>query len=74
MGVALLIYLAGVAAALLFTDARPLARVGLAVAWPIGPAAFVATIAVLLAAALVIFPVFGAAVAGVALTAWWLLQ
>ncbi len=73
MRVAILIYVAGLIAALLFTDARPLARVGLAAAWPIGPAAFVATIALLLAAALVIFPVFGAAVAGVALTAWWLL-
>jgi len=74
MRVAILIYVAGVIGALLFTDARPLARVGLAVAWPIGPAAFMATIAVLMAAALVVFPVFGAAVAGVALTAWWLLS
>ena len=72
MRVAILIYVAGVIAALPFTDARPLARLGLAVAWPIGPAAFVATIAVLLAAALVIFPWFGAAVAVAALSVWFL--
>ena len=74
MRVALLIYVAGVVTALLFTDARPLARVGLAVAWPIGPAAFAGVIALLLVAALVIFPLFGATVAGVALTAWWLFR
>jgi hypothetical protein len=68
--VALLIYVAGVVAGLLLTDARPLARVGLAVAWPIGPAAFAGVIALLLVAALVIFPWFGAAVALAALSAW----
>ena len=71
MGTALLIYAAGVVAGLLFTDARPLPRIGLALAWPIGPAAFVAVIALLLAASLVIFPWFGAVVALGSLAAWW---
>jgi hypothetical protein len=69
----LLIYAAGVAAGLIITDARPLARIGIALAWPIGPAAFVAVIAVLLVAALVIFPWFGAAVAAIGLGSWWYL-
>jgi len=74
MRAALLIYAAGVVAALLFTDARPLARVGLALAWPVGPAAFVATIGLLIAAALVIFPWFGAVVAFGTLAGWWVLR
>jgi hypothetical protein len=73
VGVALLIYTAGVVAALLFTDARPLARVGLALAWPVGPLAFVVVVSGLLLAALFIFPVFGAVTAAGALAAWWLL-
>jgi len=67
---ALLIYVAGAVTALLFTDARPMARVGLALAWPIGPAAFVATIAFLVAAAVVLFPWFGAVVALAGLGGW----
>ena len=73
MSLALLIYAAGVAIALFFTDARPPARLGLALAWPVGPATFAVTIALLLVASLVIFPAFGSAVALAALTAWWLL-
>ena len=65
-----LIYVAGIVAGLIFTDARPLTRLGLAVAWPLAPLAFVAVVSLLLIAALYIFPVFGAVVAaGVA--AWW---
>jgi hypothetical protein len=72
--VAILIYLLGVAAGLLFTDARPLARAGLALAWPIGPLAFVAVISLLLVAALYIFPIFGAVVAAGIVAGWWLLS
>ena len=71
MHVALLIYFAGAAAGLAFTDARLPARLALALAWPIGPAAFVAVIALLLLAALYIFPMFGAIVAVGGLAAWW---
>jgi hypothetical protein len=46
----LTIYLAGAAIGLWRTDAKPLTRLALAVLWPIGPLAFVVTVAVLLAA------------------------
>jgi len=71
--VVLAIYVLGVMAGLFFTDARPLARVALALAWPIGPLAFVTVVTGLLVAALYIFPVFGALVAVGSLAAWWLL-
>ena len=72
MRVAIVIYVAGVLVGLIFTDARPLARAGLALAWPIAPLAFVTVVTGLLLASLYIFPVFGALVAaGVA--AGWLL-
>jgi hypothetical protein len=48
----ILIYAAGVVAGLIFTDARPLARAGLALAWPVGPLAFAVVIAGLLLAAI----------------------
>jgi hypothetical protein len=72
--VVLLIYAVGVAIGLVFADAKPIARIALALAWPIGPAAFVATIALLLAASLVIFPLFGAVVALGAAATWWVLS
>ena len=64
------LYLAGVAAALWRADASWRLRPVLALLWPIGPAAFAATVTLLLAASLVAFPRFGAAV-GAALLAWW---
>ena len=73
MQVVLAIYVLGVAAGLFFTDARPLARVALALAWPIGPLAFLTVVTGLLVAALYIFPVFGAVIAAGSLAAWWLL-
>ncbi len=70
----LIVYLAGVAAALIFTDGHPVMRVVLAVLWPLGPAAFVVTVAVLLAASLVAFPFVGLLAAGAGASAlWWLL-
>ena len=74
MRAVILIYAAGVAAGLVFTDARPLTRIGLALAWPIGPLAFVLVIGLLLIAALYIFPVFGAVVASGIVAAWWMLS
>ena len=72
MRVVILIYVVGVVAGLIFSDARPLARAGLAVAWPVGPLAFAVVVTGLLLAALYIFPVFGAAVAMAALAGWWI--
>ena len=71
--VVILIYAVGVIAGLIFTDARPLARTGLALAWPIGPLAFVVVVGGLLIAALYIFPLFGAVVAAGSVAAAWLL-
>lgn len=45
------VYVAGVAWGLLAGDAKPAARLGLALAWPLGPLAFVMTVALLLASA-----------------------
>jgi hypothetical protein len=67
MRFALLLYGVGVLIGLVAIDARPAARVGLALLWPIGPAAFVITLAVLLAASLIAFPVVGAAAVAAAL-------
>jgi hypothetical protein len=72
--VAILIYVVGVAVGLVFTDARPLARAGLALAWPIAPLAFVVVVSGLLLAALYIFPVFGAVVAAGVAAGWWALS
>lgn len=67
----LLIYVLGVLTGLILTDARPLTRIVLALAWPIAPLAFVVVVSGLLLAALYIFPVFGAVVA-LGITAGWL--
>ena len=50
------IYVVGVIAGLLTIDARPPARVGLAALWPLGPLAFIVTVTMLIAVALVAFP------------------
>ena len=72
VSIVLLVYGVGVLIGLALTDARPAARLGLALLWPIGPAAFVVTLAVLVAASLIAFPMLGAvALAGA--VAWWIL-
>lgn len=67
----LLVYVAGVAWGLLRTDARPPARVALALAWPLGPMAFGATLAILFFASHVAFPLFGMVSMTVAAAVWW---
>ena len=69
--VGLALYVAGVAWGLIMIDARPAARIGLALAWPLGPFAFVMTITTLLAAALIAFPSLGAAALIAGGLAWW---
>jgi hypothetical protein len=66
----LAIYVAGVVWGLMKIDARPAARIALALAWPLGPMAFAVTITLLLAASLVAFPAFGIAVLMAAGAAW----
>ena len=68
------VYVAGVAWGLLMIDARPAARLGLALLWPLGPLAFALTIATLLVASLIAFPAVGAVVLWTAATAWWALS
>jgi hypothetical protein len=70
VGFALAIYAIGVAAGLVLTDASPLARVAIALLWPLGAAAFAVTIATLLVAAMLVFPIFGAAVIIAAAGLW----
>ena len=67
----LLVYVAGVVWGLLRIDARPLARVVLALLWPLGPIAFVATLTILFVASLIAFPLFGAVVLAAVGLAWW---
>jgi hypothetical protein len=71
VGVAVGLYLAGIAFALWRTDAPWPMRTVVAVLWPLGPAAFLVTVAILIAASTIAFPVVGALVAAVALLAWW---
>jgi L-ascorbate metabolism protein UlaG (beta-lactamase superfamily) len=63
------VYLLGVVAGLVFTDARPPARVALALLWPLGPLAFALVTTILFFASLVAFPIFGAIVIAGALAA-----
>jgi hypothetical protein len=50
------VYVAGVVAGLIVIDASPIGKIGLALLWPIGPLAFVVTVAILLAAAMIVYP------------------
>jgi hypothetical protein len=65
------LYVAGVVWGLFVIDAAPAARAALALLWPIGPAALIVTLAILVVAAAIAFPALGAAViAAVALAVW----
>jgi hypothetical protein len=70
----LAVYVVGVVWGLLRIDARPLARVALAILWPLGPIAFIVTLAILVAASVVAFPLFGALVLTAVVAAWWTLR
>ncbi len=66
----LTIYVAGVVWGLLVIDAKPAAKIALAMLWPLGPIAFVVTITLLLGASLIAFPAFGIAVLILAGAVW----
>lgn len=51
-----ILYVAGVVWSLLKTDARPAERVVLSFLWPLGPLAFLVTVAILIAASIVAYP------------------
>jgi len=69
---ALTIYAVGVVIGLITTDARPLARICLALLWPVGVAAFVVTVGGLLAVSTVLFPAFGVGLLAAGLLGWML--
>ena len=67
------VYGAGALVALWRTDAGWPTRIALALLWPIGPLAFLVTVAILLGASLIAFPVVAGIVAAlVAAGIWWL--
>ena len=67
------VYAAGALVALWRTDAAWPTRIALALLWPLGPLAFLVTVAILLAASLIAFPVVaGVAALIVAAAGWWL--
>ncbi len=69
------IYGVGAVLALWRTDAGWPTRIALALLWPLGPVAFLITVAILLGASLIAFPVVaGLIAAAVAAAAWWLLR
>ena len=67
------VYAAGALVALWRTDAGWPTRIALALLWPIGPLVFLVTVAILLGASLIAFPVVAGIVAVLAAAAWWLL-
>ena len=69
-GLGFAIYVAGVVWGLIVIDAPPPTKLALAILWPLGPIAFAVTITILLAAALIAFPMFGVAVLLAAGAAW----
>ena len=69
----LAVYVAGVAWGLILIDARPAARLGLALLWPLGPLAFALTITILFAAALIAYPAVAVGVLIAAGAVWWAL-
>jgi hypothetical protein len=68
------VYLVGVVIGVLAVDGGPATRVGLALLWPLGPLAFIATVAGLLVVAGIAFPIFGVPLAGAVAFAWWVLK
>ena len=70
----LVVYLAGFVWGLLRTVAQPWVRVTLALLWPLGPAAFLVVLAILVTASPVAFPLFGSLLLGAIGAAWWVLM
>ena len=68
------IYAVGALVAFWRTDARWPTRFALAALWPVGPLAFLVTLAVLVAASLIAFPLVAGLIAGVGVAAAWFLM
>ena len=65
------VYVVGIAIGLVAIDGGPATRIGLAIAWPLGPLAFLVTVAGLLVVAAIAFPIFGVVLAAAIGAAWW---
>lgn len=68
-----ILYVTGVVWALLRTDARPVERVVLSLLWPLGPLAFLVTVATLLAASVMAYPLVMIPAVVVLAVVWWVL-
>ena len=66
------VYLLGVLVGLMATQGGPATRLLFAVLWPLGPLAFLITVAGLLIVAAIAFPVFGVVLAATVAAGWWL--
>ncbi len=62
----------GVLVGLWRTDGGTASKLTVSLLWPIGPLAFAVTIAILVAASAIAYPVFGAVLAAIVL-GWWTL-
>tara|TARA_B100001146_G_C15877228_1_gene304479 strand:+ start:333 stop:572 length:240 start_codon:yes stop_codon:yes gene_type:complete len=60
--IAATIYSAGFVLAFIKTDAKLLAKFGLALTWPLGPLAFIVTLSILFVVLIVAFPLVGVAI------------
>ena len=68
------IYVVGVLVGLIATQGGVATRLGLALLWPLGPLAFVITVAGLLVVAAIAFPIFGVVLAAAVAAAWFALR
>lgn len=68
------IYVVGVLLGLIATQGGVATRLGLALLWPLGPLAFLMTVAGLLVVAAIAFPIFGLICAAGLGAAWWLFR
>jgi hypothetical protein len=68
------VYAAGALVALWRTDAGWPTRIALALLWPIGPLAFLVTVAILVGASLIAFPLVAGIVVVGAAAVWWLIR
>lgn len=68
------VYLMGVVVGLSAIDGGPFSRIALALTWPLGPLAFVVTVAGLLVVAAIAFPLFGGLLATALAASWWLFR
>ena len=68
------IYVVGVLVGVVATQGGIATRLGLALLWPLGPLAFVITVAGLLVVAAIAFPLFGVMLAAAIAAAWFALR